>query len=279
MPAAGTSRRDFLKSTGALIVSFSMAGALDTAGAQTASTTKPVALDEVDSFLTLASTGRVTVYTGKVDLGTGTRTSLRQIVAEELDVPLDWITLIEGDTARTPDQGPTWGSLTIQVGGVQIRQAAATARRALVTAAAERLGATAGDLEVKYGVVRLKSDPTKSVAYAELVGDREFRIKVDKSAPLKDPATYTVVGTSAKRGDAAAAMSTATKKLSATYEFAIHLHGSIGPSCAVADFKDGQLMLWSASQAPHWLRRELATMLGIPADRIRVQYLDGAGCY
>src|SRR5262249_39760277 len=114
---APTTRRDFLKGTGALIVSFSLAGPLAEASAQTGA--KPVALDEVDSFLTLASTGRVTVYTGKVDLGTGTRTALRQIVAEELDVPLDWIALVEGDTATTPDQGPTWGSLTIQVGGVQ----------------------------------------------------------------------------------------------------------------------------------------------------------------
>jgi len=89
MRDAGTTRRDFLKSTGALIVSFSMAGPLAEAEAQTATAAKPVALDEVDSFLTLASTGRVTVYTGKVDLGTGTRTSLRKIVAEELAVPLD----------------------------------------------------------------------------------------------------------------------------------------------------------------------------------------------
>ena len=106
-----TTRRDFLKSTGALIVSFSLSGALTDAEAQTSTPAKPVTLDEVDSFLSIAPTGRVTVYSGKVDLGTGTRTSLRQIAAEELDVPLEWITLIEGDTATTPDQGPTWGSL------------------------------------------------------------------------------------------------------------------------------------------------------------------------
>ncbi len=201
MRDAGTTRRDFLKSTGALIVSFSMAGPLAEAEAQTATAAKPVALDEVDSFLTLASTGRVTVYTGKVDLGTGTRTSLRQIVAEELDVPLDWITLVEGDTATTPDQGPTWGSLTIQVGGVQIRQASATARKALVEQAAQRLGVAPEALEVRYGVIRVKADPTKSVAYGELIGDHEFKLKVDKSAPLKNPGEYTVVGTSVPRVD------------------------------------------------------------------------------
>src|SRR5262249_13740180 len=165
------------------------------------SATKPVALDEVDSFLTLASTGRVTVYTGKVDLGTGTRTALRQIVAEELDVPLDWIALVEGDTATTPDQGPTWGSLPIQAAGVQIRQASATARKALIEQAAQRLGVAPDALEVRYGVARVKADPTKSVAYSELIGDREFRLKVDKNAPVKNPGEYSVVGTSVPRVD------------------------------------------------------------------------------
>src|SRR5262249_57913574 len=136
---------------GAMMVAVSMAGRVDMGIAQTSWGTKPVGLDEVDSFLTLASTGRVTVYTGKVDLGTGTRTALRQIVAEELDVPLDWIALVEGDTATTPDQGPTWGSLTIQVGGVQIRQASATARKALLEQAAQRLGVEPDAPEVRYG--------------------------------------------------------------------------------------------------------------------------------
>ena len=193
-------RREFLAGSGSLVVGFSLV-ARDAQAQAVGAAAKPLALDDVDAFLSVGRDGIVRVYSGKVDLGTGTRTALRQIAAEELDVALDRVDLVEGDTARTPDQGPTWGSLTIQVGGVQIRQAAATARRALLAAAAERLGASPGDLEVKYGVVRLKNDPTKSAAYAELVGDREFRIKVDKSAPLKDPATYTVVGTSVKRVD------------------------------------------------------------------------------
>src|ERR1051326_33152 len=108
-----------------------------------------MAVDEVDAFLSLGADGHVTVYTGKVDLGTGTRTALRQLAAEELDVRLADVDLVEGDTARTPDQGPARGSLAIQIGGAQIRQAAATARRALVVRAAERLGLAADDLEVK----------------------------------------------------------------------------------------------------------------------------------
>ncbi len=90
----------------------------------------------------------VTVYAGKVDLGTGVRTGLTQIVAEELDVAMANVNVIQGDTALTPDQGTTYGSLSIQVGGVQIRQAAATARSALLDQAAKQLGAAKEDLVV-----------------------------------------------------------------------------------------------------------------------------------
>ena len=117
------SRRDVLLGSGALVVSFSTAGSLSEAMAQAGA--KPVALTEVDSFLAIDKTGKVTVYSGKVDLGTGVSTALRQIVAEELDVPIARVELVEGDTALTPDQGTTWGSLSIQVGGMQLRQAAA----------------------------------------------------------------------------------------------------------------------------------------------------------
>ena len=98
---------------------------------------KPVALTEVDSFLAIDKAGNVTVYSGKVDLGTGVTTALRQIVAEELDVPIGRIELIQGDTLLTPDQGNTWGSLTIQLGGMQLRQASAAARQALIGGSGE----------------------------------------------------------------------------------------------------------------------------------------------
>ena len=119
-------RREFLIGTGALIVTVGLAGdprgAHAQPGAAGAAEAKPVALDQVDSFLAVHKNGRVTVYTGKVDLGTGLRIALPQMVAEELDVRVERITLIEGDTLLTPDQGPTWGSLSIQVAGVQLRQ-------------------------------------------------------------------------------------------------------------------------------------------------------------
>ena len=125
-----TGRRDFLKTGGALVVTFAVGNNLAGAGADSRAPTKTVALDQVDGFLSIDAKGMVTVYSGKVDLGTGIRTAMTQIAAEELSVPLASVNVIQGDTLLTPDQGITWGSLSIQVGGMQIRQAAATARGA-----------------------------------------------------------------------------------------------------------------------------------------------------
>ena len=107
------SRRDALFGSGALVVSFSLTSALDQATAQAA--TKPVALTEVDSFLAIDKSGKVTVYSGKVDLGTGVYTALQQIVADELDVPMSRIEMIQGDTLLTPDQGKTWALSLIHI--------------------------------------------------------------------------------------------------------------------------------------------------------------------
>jgi CO/xanthine dehydrogenase Mo-binding subunit len=126
------------------------------------------------------------------------RTALTQIAAEELDVPLDRVRLIQGDTALTPDQGPTWGSVSIQLGGMRIRQAAATARKALVEMAARRFGVTVTDLRVEDGTVKAGNE---RISYAELVGDRTFSLKVDKDAPVKDPTSYKIVGKSVPRLD------------------------------------------------------------------------------
>jgi CO/xanthine dehydrogenase Mo-binding subunit len=82
-----------------------------------------------------------------------------------------------------------------------------------------------------------------------------------------------------KVGNSADALAKGAKKFSATYDFPIHTHGSIGPSCAVAEFKDGKLTSWSASQATHNLRNQLAKMFGVPPANVRCIYLEGAGCY
>ncbi|NLD53119.1 MAG: molybdopterin-dependent oxidoreductase [Burkholderiaceae bacterium] len=212
MTTSGFDRRDFLKAGGVMMVTFALdgvgvprataqtqPGAGAAAGAAAAAAPKTVALDRVDGFLAIDSTGAVTVYSGKVDLGTGVRTALAQIAAEELCVPLASVTVVQGDTLLTPDQGVTFGSLSIQVGGMQIRQAAATAREALLAQAAARLGADRASLRARDGVVAAAG--AAGIGYGELVGDRRLDLAVDPKAPLKPSADYTIVGTSVQRLD------------------------------------------------------------------------------
>ena len=124
---------------------------------QSRSSGKSVNPDDVGAFLAIDDKGAVTLYSGKVELGTGAVTALTQIAAEELSVPFDRVTTIQGDTALTPNQGPTYASLSIQDGGVQIRRAAATAREALLDQAASKLGVAKGELAVRDGVITPRS--------------------------------------------------------------------------------------------------------------------------
>src|SRR3954466_3585215 len=108
-----------------LVIGFSFAPARASA--------KSMRKEALDAWLVVAPDGRVTIYSGKVDLGTGVKTALLQMTADELDVPMDRIDLVMGDTATTIDQGQTAGSLSISVGGQQLRRACATARQALAS--------------------------------------------------------------------------------------------------------------------------------------------------
>ena len=161
---------------------------------------KPVALTEVDSYLVIDANGAVTLYSGKVDLGTGVTTALAQMAAEELDVPFARITVVQGDTTLTPEQGSTWGSLSIQVGGIQIRQASAAAKAALIDQAATRLGVKKEQLTVADGVI---SGGGGRVTYGQLIGGKTFSIKLDPKQPVatKDPKEFKVVGKSVPRID------------------------------------------------------------------------------
>ncbi|MEO8486549.1 MAG: molybdopterin cofactor-binding domain-containing protein [Betaproteobacteria bacterium] len=388
---ASLARRDFLKIAGALVVGFSFnanAFAQQVQGADK-SIGKTLDVTEVDGFLAVNADGSVTIYCGKVDLGQGLRIAIPQMAAEELGCAVDRITMVEGDTALTPDQGPTAGSTGIMRGGVQIRQAAATAREALIGLAAEKLGKPRAELEIVDNQVRPKSGGA-GVRVGDLVGDKRFGIKVDAKAPLKDPSTYTVVGKSlprpdvpgkvtgrhkfvhdvvvdgmlhgavlrpptiggslvdvdeasiraipgarvvrikdflavvagsewdamqaaralkarwtgggalvgdagvrawmkagrfesdeslVKKGDAKAAMAGSARRLSAEYYWPMQSHASMGPSCAIADVRDGKATIWSASQATHRFRMTISRLLGIPPAGVRVIYFDGAGCY
>ena len=380
-------RRQFLKAGGALVVGFAMSPNL-ALSAERKFPLRDVDTADVDSFLAIGEDGRVTLYSGKVDLGTGARVAFRQIVAEELDVPVDGIDMIEGDTALCPDQGGTGGSTGIVVGGMQIRQAAATARAKLLAMAEQVLSSPASGMRVNAGLI--EASDGRGISYATLIGGHRIDVKVDRAAKVKDPNTYKVVAHSVKRpdlpakmtgthtfmhdfrvdgmmharvvrppaigatletvdessianipgahivrikdflavvaerewnavraakalrtrwtgggglpgservyaairtaeiardedlvkqGDSAGALRSAAKQFAATYEWPAQSHASMGPSCAVADYKPGDLTVWSASQATHGARRTLARYLQMPVDQIRIVYIDGAGCY
>src|SRR5262245_55514844 len=193
------SRREVVKG-GALTIAFALSGqrAELFAGASRA----PRILDpnQVDAFLAVNGDGTVNIFCGKVDIGQGLRVAIRQMAAEELGIAMDKVGYVEGDTALTPNQGRTSGSSGIQRGGVQIRQAAATARKALIELAAQRLGARTDDLIVADGQVRPKAGGA-GIRFTDLIGERHFDLKVDPQAPLKDPATYTIVGKPLPRPD------------------------------------------------------------------------------
>src|SRR6185437_3155567 len=380
-------RRQFLKTGGALVVGFSFAGSITEAlGQSTGSIAKD--FKSVDAWLAIGGNGPVTVYSGHVELGTRVETALTQMVADEHDVPFASVDIVQGDTLLTPDQGPTWGSLTIQVAGLQLRQAAACARRAMLALATKELGAASGDLEIENGVI---SGAGKRITYATLTRRRALEVPFDEKVELKKPGAFKIVGkpirrvdipgkvtgeftymqdfkvrgmlhgrvvrptamqarlesvddaaarkipgfvktivkgnfvgvvaktewgaikamealrckwsdwsglpamdqvyatvkktrieqsiTPMKEGDAAGALKDATTRLRATYEYPVQTHGSIGPSCSIAAVARDRALIWSASQSTHWTQRQIAKMLGMKPEQVRVVYLEGAGCY
>jgi len=159
------------------------------------------ATNHLDDWITIEPDDTITAFSGKVELGTGVRTALAQIVAEELDVPLARVHLVMGDTALTPDEGYTAGSMTIQSSGTALRQAAAEARRAMLEMASEQLDANLDELSIQDGVIRVARDPQRSVTYAELMGGKLFKLPVTGQAALKPPESYRIVGTSSPRED------------------------------------------------------------------------------
>lgn len=207
------SRRQFLKGTGALVVGFSFARPVSHALAQSAPlpAVEPDA-KSLDSWLAVGRDGTVTVFTSKVELGTGVETALAQIVAEELDVPFKRVKMEAGDTSKTIDQGTTSGSRSVERGGAQLRQAAAAARENLLKLASGRLGAAVENLTVADGVVSVAANPSQQISYGELIGGKRFDItltatgaggdlKLAPEARAKDPKQYKIIGTSVPRID------------------------------------------------------------------------------
>ena len=349
-------------------------------------------------FLAFQSDGNVIAFNGHVDLGTGIRTALAQIVAEELDVPFEHVTMVLGTTTVTPDQGPTIASETIQVAAIPLRQAAATARHYLLQLAAGQHGVDVSQLSIVNGVIKPIAPSNWALSYGELVAGYHRRIEIDPGAPLKAVQSYRLVGAAQPRTDIAAkatgqwtyvhdvrvagmlhgrvvrppytgfdsgdfvgtslievdresvdhvpgivsivvdgdfigivatreefaaqaarelkvtwralpvfadlnapeeplrsnastprvlrdqgdvdrALQAASPLMERTYVWPYQMHGSIGPSCAVAEWRPDQLTVWSGTQNPFWIRRDLALLLGMPEAAIHVERMEAAGCY
>lgn len=203
------SRRDFLRTGGAVVVSFALGSGLRTrawaqvVGAGVAPSSdlgKPLDIHQVDSFLAFHEDGAVTIYTSKVDVGTGLRMAMAQMAAEELGMPVERITIVEGDTSIVPDQGGTGGSTGVPIGAVAVRQAAATARQAILNLGAKQLNRPAAELTIAAGTVRPASGGS-GVSVAMLVGGKRLEWQVDPKAPLQDPLKYSVVGKPLLRPD------------------------------------------------------------------------------
>ena len=205
-------RRSLFKGSGALVVSFAIPGGL--AEAEIGSAVKPpLAPDQLDSWLAIKTDGDVVAYFGKMDMGQGVDVAIAQIVSEELDVPLERVGVVMGDTAWTVNQGGASGSTGVQKGGIALRNAAAETRRVLFEMAAQRLGVPAGRLEVTDGIVSVSNDPARKVSYGELIGGRYFDLPMKWNGKLgndlvaegqakpKPPAAYKIVGQSPPRFD------------------------------------------------------------------------------
>jgi nicotinate dehydrogenase subunit B len=191
-----SSRRDFLKGAGALVVTFraaSVVGAQAGEG-QFGTHASHINADELDSWLAVHADGSVTAFTGKCDFGQGIYTAQTQLVAEELCVPLERVKLVQCDTAATPDQGSTSGSQSTPTNfnHQNLALAAATAREALLKLAAERLGEPVDDLKVSNGVVTGASG--RQVKYADLISGRHFNLTLDRAAKRRPQAEWTVLG-------------------------------------------------------------------------------------
>ena len=384
------SRRSMLAGGGALILSFSLSRYPTLA--QDAPKPAPLPGDLkkapfLDSWIRVGADGKITVFTGKSELGQGIKTALRQVAAEELSVSFEDIDLITSDTAQTADEGFTSGSQSRSDSGTAILHAAAQVRELLIGLAATKLGADATTLKAEGG--RIVANDGRSAGYGDIVAGDVLHIEAQPQSKRKDPTTFSIVGQSIARVDIPAkvtggeayiqdmrmpdmvhariivppslkatisAIDTATveklpgvlkvhrdgnflaviaareyqavvamnalaaattwaeletlpdpntiyehlkslparndvilnhvgpipsggKILSATFKRPYQMHGSIGPSCAIAQFKDDALTVWSHGQGMFPLQAAVAELLRMPKEKVRCIHVEGSGCY
>ena len=196
-----STRREFIRSGGALIVGFSLGDVLHAQAPEPQAPARSLDLKQVDTWLAIHADNTATIYIGFAELGQGASTALLQVAGEELDLDMSQMKTVPLDTAVSPNQGGTYSSAAINRGSPQVRSAAAEARRALLQLASTRLNAPVDQLTVTRGIVSTAGSPQRSVAYGELLGDKRFNVEVSGSAPIKTAGAYRLVGTSPPRND------------------------------------------------------------------------------
>ncbi|MBI4915873.1 MAG: xanthine dehydrogenase family protein molybdopterin-binding subunit [Acidobacteria bacterium] len=193
-------RREFIKVVGGGVVVLVGMGP----SALLAQDRRRVYPEDLNAYLRIGEDGRVTVFTGKIEMGQGVMTSQAQMVAEELRVALGAVEMVMGDTDRCPWDMGTFGSLTTRMFGPFLRAAAAEARAVMLRLASEKLGVPRGKLVVADGVVSVAGEPARRVTYGELAQGRRILRTVDDTAVLRKVSEFTVMGGSPQRFDAVA---------------------------------------------------------------------------
>lgn len=202
-------RRDFMKKIGGgLIIVFSVSDLQLLSGCKSEPDSEQ---NNMNAYLRIGEEGKVTLFTGKIEMGQGPITSLPMMLADELDVSLDSIDIVMGDTDLCPWDEGTYGSLSTRVFGQVLRHAAAEARAVLLEMASGELAVTPGRLAVENGKVFLRSDKNKSITYAELTKGKKILKKIKKKPPLKKASEFKVMGKSRLHSDGLAKVTGSAK--------------------------------------------------------------------
>ncbi len=162
---------------------------------------RPALPDDFNAFLRIAEDGKVTGFTGKIEMGQGVNTSLAQMLADELDVPLEDVTMVMGDTDLCPWDMGTFGSMTTRFFGPPMRAAAAEAKAVLVELAADRLGVSKDRLRTKDGEV-VDPGSGRKISYADLAKGQKIVRRLEGKAQVEKPSEFTIVSKPALRVDA-----------------------------------------------------------------------------
>ncbi len=192
-------RREFLKRLGGGIVIVFSVGDLVEGQPRGGRRSLP---SDFNAFLRIGEDGRIICFTGKIEMGQGPITSLPQMLADELDVPLAAVDIVMGDTARCPWDMGTFGSMTTRFFGPPLRAAAAEARAVLLELAAERLQVPQAQLVARAGVITDSKEPQRRVTYGELAKGQKITRRLQGKAVPKEPSQFTIVGQPVLRRDA-----------------------------------------------------------------------------